>query len=165
MRIAFGCDRNGWDYKNRLMEHARKQGHEAMDFGTREYVPCDSPFYASKVGEAVTSGECKFGVLICGTGTGMTIAANKVKGIMCGLGYSDEETRLMREHNNANIIAFGQDHMGYKDVERRFDIFVSSKFSGLSHQAARIQQIHDLENGRPIALTPIMNPNWQKEGE
>ena len=165
MRIAFGCDRNGLDYKNRLMAHAREQGHEVADLGTKEDIPCDSPFYASNVGKAVASGACEFGVLICGTGTGMAIAANKVRGISCGIGYSDEETRLMREHNNANVIAFGQDHMGYKDVERRLDIFLSSKFSNLPHQVARIQQIRDLEDGKQISLTPILNPNWRKEGE
>ncbi len=161
MRIAFGCDRNGLDYKNRLIGHAGEMGFEIVDVGTKENVPCDSPYFASKVGKLVASRECDYGVLICGTGTGIAIAANKIKGAMCGVGYSDEETRLMREHNNANIIAFGQDHMGYKDVQKRFDIFTSTSFSGLKHQAARIQQIKDLEEGKEIELTPILNPNWK----
>lgn len=161
MRLAFGCDRNGLDYKNRLIEHAIEQGHEVIDVGTKEFVPCDSPYYASKVAELIVNHNCDFGILICGTGTGMTIAANKFKGVMCGVGYSDEATRLMREHNNANVIAFGQDHMGYKDVQRRLDIFLSTSFSGLEHQAARIQQIRDIEEGKEIKLTPILNPNWK----
>lgn len=161
MKIAFGCDRNGLDYKKRLIEHAKSLGYEIYDAGTTEYVPCDSPYYASLVGRVVASGECKYGVLICATGTGMAIAANKIKGVMCGMGYGDEPTRLMREHNNANVIAFGQDHMGYKDVERRFDIFVNTEFSGLKHQVARVKQVHDLEEGNEIQLTPILNPNWK----
>ena len=123
MKIAFGCDKNGLEYKNKLIEHAKKIGIEVIDVGTKEYIPCDSPYFAAKVGKLVSSGECDYGILICGTGTGIAIAANKIKGAMCGVGYSDEETRLMREHNDANIIAFGQDHMGYKDVQKRFDIF------------------------------------------
>ena len=161
MKIAFGCDRNGLDYKNKLIAHTIECGHEIVDVGTKEFVPCDSPYFASKVAELVASHECDYGVLICGTGTGMAIAANKFKGVMCGIGYSDEETKLMREHNNANVIAFGQDHMGYKDVQKRLDIFLSTKFSGLAHQAARIQQIRDIEEGKEIELTPIMNPDWK----
>lgn len=161
MRVAFGCDRNGLDYKNRLIEHAKEMEIEIVDVGTKEYVPCDSPYFAFKVAKLVVFGECDYGVLVCGTGTGIAIAANKIKGAMCGVGYSDEVTRLMREHNNANIISFGQDHMGYKDVQKRFDIFISTLFSGLKHQSARIQQIKDLEEGKEIELSPIWNPDWK----
>lgn len=163
MKIAFGCDKNGLDYKNRLIEHSKRYcGIEIIDMGTKEYVPCDSPYYASKVAKSVADGECDLGVLVCATGSGMVIAANKIKGAMCALGYSDEAVRLMREHNGANIIAFGQDHMGYKDVEKRFDIFINTEFSGLKHQAYRIQQIKDLEEGNEIHLAPILNPKWNK---
>ena len=67
----------------------------------------------------------------------------------------------MREHNNANVIAFGQKHMEYEEVERRFDIFVETEFSGLKHQAARVQQVKDIEEGKVIQLTPILNPDWK----
>ena len=161
MTIAIGCDRNGFDYKNRLVSYLTSKGIEVIDVGTKEYVPCDSPYYASKVGKLVSSGECSFGILICATGTGMVISANKIPGVMCGMGYGDEVTRLMREHNDANVIAFGQDHMGYKDVQRRVDIFISTSFSGLVHQAARIQQVKDLESGKDIELTPLFDQNWK----
>lgn len=137
------------------------EGYEVIDVGTKENVPCDSPFFASKVGKIVSKGEARFGVLICATGTGMVIAANKIKGVMCCLGYSDIVARLAREHNDANVIAFGQDHMGYKDVEARVDIFVGTNFSGLKHQALRVQQVRDLENGKEIQPSPILNPNWK----
>ncbi len=161
MRLAIGCDKNGFEYKSRLVGYLTEKGHEIIDVGTKEYIPCDSPYFASKVGRLVASGKCKYGILICGTGTGMTIAANKIHGVMCGMGYSDEVTRLMREHNDANVIAFGQDHMGYKDIQRRTDIFLSTEFSGLQHQAARVKQVRDLEDGKEIQLTPILNPNWK----
>ena len=163
MKVALGCDKNGLEYKNRIIAHLKKNNIEVFDCGTKEYIPCDSPYYANAVGKLVANKDCDYGVLICATGTGISIAANKVKGIFCGVGYSDEVTRLMREHNDANVIAFGQDHMGYKDVEKRVDIFLSTPFSQLKHQAARIQQIKDLEEGRDIELTPILNPDWNKE--
>lgn len=163
MKVALGCDKNGLDYKNRVIRHLIENNIEIIDCGTKQYVPCDSPYYASLVGKKVATGECDFGILFCGTGTGIAIAANKIKGVMCGVGYSDEETRLMREHNNANVIAFGQDHMGYKDVEKRVDIFLSTQFSHLKHQESRIQQIKDLENGKAIELTPIFNSKWNKK--
>lgn len=161
MKIAIGCDKNGYDYKNRLVDYLTKQGQEVIDVGTKEYVPCDSPYFAFQVGQLVASGECRYGILICATGTGMVIAANKIPGVMCGMGYGDEVTRLMREHNDANVIAFGQDHMGYKDVQRRVDIFINASFSGLQHQALRIQQIKDLEIGKEIHPSPILNPDWE----
>ena len=161
MKIAIGCDKNGFDYKNRLIKHLTDEGFSVCDYGTKVYIPCDSPYYASLVGKAVADGDCDFGILICGTGSGMTIAANKLKGVMCAVGYGDEVTKLMREHNDANVIAFGQDHMGYKDVQRRVDIFLNTDFGELEHQAARIQQIKDIEEGKKVQLNPILNPNWK----
>ena len=90
----------------------------------------------------------------------MVMAANKVKGILCGLGYADLVTEYMRKHNDANMIAFGQKHMGYEDVEHRVDIFLNTEFIG-GHHAPRVQQVRDLEEGKEIQQTPIMNPNWR----
>lgn len=160
MKIAIGSDRNGLDYKTRLIAHLRAAGHEIVDVGTHEYVPCDSPVFAAAVAKLAASGECRFGILICATGTGMVMAANKIKGALCGVGYDDTVTLYMRQHNDANIIAFGQKHMRYEDVERRTDIFLSAEFIGL-HHAPRVQQIRDLEQGKEIHQTPIMNPNWR----
>ena len=90
----------------------------------------------------------------------MVMAANKVKGILCGLGYADLVTEYMRKHNDANMIAFGQKHMGYEDVEHRVDIFLNTEFIG-GHHSPRVQQVRDLEEGKEIQQTPIMNPNWR----
>lgn len=159
MKIAIGSDRRGLEYKTKLISYMEKNGHEVVDVGTYKAVPCDSPVFAAKVGALVSSGQCRYGMLICATGTGMVMAANKVKGVLCGMGYDDEVTRLMREHNDANIIAFGQNHMAYEDVERRADIFLQAKFVGL-HHALRVNQIKDLEEGKPIEQSPIINENW-----
>lgn len=162
MTIVFGSDRNGLEYKVRLMSHVRTAGYEVLDVGTHEAVPCDSPVFAAQAGKMVASGQCKYGVLICATGTGMVMAANKIKGVLCGLGYDDIVTQYMREHNDANMIAFGEKHMTYEDVERRLDIFLSSEFIGL-HHAPRVEQIRALERGLEIQQTPILNPNWREE--
>ena len=160
MRIALGSDRNGLDYKNRIIAHLKELGHEPVDVGTTENVPCDTPVFAAKAAKLVASGDCKYGILLCATGTGMVMAANKVKGILCGLGYADLVTEYMRKHNDANMIAFGQKHMGYEDVEHRVDIFLSTDFVG-GHHAPRVQQVRDLEEGKEIRQTPIMSPDWR----
>lgn len=162
MRIVVGSDRNGLDYKTRLVEHLKTAGHEIVDVGTYEYVPCDSPVFAAEAGKLVASGQCRYGILICATGTGMVMAANKIKGILCGMGYDDIVTQYMRQHNDANMIAFGQKHMAYEDVERRTDIFLASEFCGM-HHAPRVKQIYALEQGEEIHQTPIMNPDWASE--
>ena len=148
MRIALGSDRNGLDYKKRIIAHLKELGHETIDVGTEENIPCDTPVFAAKAAKLVASG------------TGMVMAANKVKGILCGLGYADLVTEYMRKHNDANMIAFGQKHMGYEDVEHRVDIFLNTEFIG-GHHAPRVQQVRDLEEGKEIQQTPIMNPNWR----
>ena len=91
----------------------------------------------------------------------MVIAANKIKGCMAGMGYDDAVTRLMREHNDANVICFGQEHIAYEDAERRTGIFLESQFSNLRHQAQRVQQIKDLEMGKEIHQSPILNSEWR----
>lgn len=160
MKVVLASDRNGLDYKNRLIEHLQKEGYDTVDVGTYDNVPCDTPVYAAKAAKLVASGDCRYGILLCATGTGMIMAANKIKGVLCGMGYADLVTKYMRQHNDANMIAFGQKHMGYEDVEHRVDIFLTTDFIGL-HHAPRVQQVRDLEEGKEIHQTPIMNPNWK----
>lgn len=164
MKITIGSDRNGLDYKTRLIAYLEGEGHEVFDVGTYEYIPCDSPVFAAKAAKLVVSGTCRYGILICATGTGMVMAANKIKGILCGMGYDDIVTVNMRKHNNANMIAFGQNHMEYADVERRVGLFLKTEFIGM-HHAPRVQQIRDLEVGKEIEQTPILNENWKSDDE
>lgn len=161
MKIAIGSDRNGLEYKTKLINFL-KSNYEIEDVGTYEFVPCDSPVFAEKVAKLVANKLCDYGILICATGTGMVMAANKVKGILCGMGYDDDVTKKMREHNNANVIAFGQLHMKYEDVERRVAIFLNTSFIG-GHHLPRVQQIFDIENGKEIKQTPIMNKSWKND--
>lgn len=160
MRVVLASDRNGLEYKKRLIEHLKENGYDLIDVGAYDNVPCDTPVFAAKAAKLVASGDCKYGILLCATGTGMIMAANKIKGVLCGMGYADLVTKYMRQHNDANMIAFGQKHMGYEDVEHRVDIFLTTEFIGL-HHAPRVQQVRDLEEGKEIHQTPIMNPNWK----
>ena len=156
MRIAIGNDRNGMEYKNRLIIHLEALGHTVINCGTDENFPADYPVHGEKVGKLVANGECDRGIVICATGIGICIAAGKVKGTSVGIAYTDDVAKLMRSHNNANIIGFRQDFMTYEEVERRIDIFLYTDFAGGYHET-RIQQIRDLEDGKSISQTQIIN--------
>ena len=156
MKIAIGNDRNGIDYKNRLIEHLKSIGHTVINCGTDEDFPADYPVYGERVGRHVASGECDRGIVICATGIGICMSADKVKGVRAGMAYNDDIARLMRAHNDANVIGFGQDFMTYEEVERRTDIFLNTDFAG-SYHCTRVQQISDIEQDKPIQQTPIMN--------
>ena len=158
MKIAIGNDRNGIEYKRRLIAHLESLGHTVVNCGTDEDFPADYPVHGERVGRLVASGECNFGIVICATGIGIAIAACKVKGIRAGMGYHEDVARLMRVHNDANVIAFGQDYMSYEDVEKRTDIFLQTEFAG-SYHVTRIRQINDIENDIPIQQTKILNIN------
>lgn len=158
MKIAIGNDRNGIDYKNKLTEYLESLGHTVVNCGTDENFPADYPVHGERVGRLVASGECERGIVICATGIGICMAAGKVKGVRAGMAYNDDVARLMRVHNDANVVGFGQDFMTYEDVERRTNIFLTTSFAGGYHNT-RIQQITDIENDKPIAQTPIMNKN------
>ena len=144
MKIALGSDRRGMDYKNRLKGFLQAHGYETVDCGTNMDKPVDYPIYAQRVGKLVASKECDFGVVVCATGIGICMAANKVEGIRCGIAYTDDVARLMREHNDANVICFGQNHMEYADCERRLGIFLGAAFAGDYHNI-RIKQMGVLD--------------------
>ena len=144
MKIAIGNDRKGLNYKNELLSWLKSKGYEVINVGTDDDIPCDYPIYAEKVAVLVSAGECDRGILICSSGVGISIAANKVKGIRCGLAYNDEVASLIRQHNNANIIAFGQSYMTIEDVKNRIDIFLNTDFLGSYHQD-RIDLITKIE--------------------
>ena len=145
MKIAIGNDRKGLQYKRILQAWLLSEGHKVINVGTDEDVPCDYPIYAERVARLVSLGECERGIVICASGIGISIAANKVNGIRCGIAYSDEVTELMRKHNDANVIAFGQSYMGIENVKRRIEIFLKTDFSGSYHQA-RIDLITKIED-------------------
>ena len=140
MKIAVGSDHGGLELKNAIKEHLEKQGHEVIDVGTYTSESCHYPVYGRAVAEKVASKEADYGVVCCTSGEGIMMTANKVKGVRAGLAYNDEVARLMRQHNNANVIAFGQKFMETDDCLRRLDIFLSTEFEGGRHQT-RVEMI------------------------
>lgn len=139
LKISVGCDHGGFIYKEAIKKHLQEK-YEVIDVGTFSEESCHYPEFAVKAAALVATGECQFGILVCTSGEGIMMAANKVKGIRCGIGYNDEVTELMRKHNNANMISFGQKFMDLKDVLRRVDIFLNTEFEGGRH-ATRVQMI------------------------
>ena len=144
MKVSIGSDKSGFVYKTSLCNSLKKKGFDVADVGTFSNTICDYPDYAEQVSNLVASGNCEFGILICGSGEGMAIAANKVKGIRCGIGYNDEVSVLLREHNDANVISFGAKFMSFEDVERRTFLFLNAKFVG-EHHIKRIELIKKME--------------------
>lgn len=144
MKIALGSDHAGFELKEAIKAYLTEKGYEVFDEGTYSPDSVDYPIYAEKTALDVTSGKAEFGILCCGSAEGISIAANKVKGIRCGIGYNDEVTGLLRMHNNANMVAFAGRFMETTDVLRRVDIFLSTDFMGDKH-LRRVNQIADLE--------------------
>ena len=144
MKIAIGSDHGGFKYKKIVIKHLKEKGNTVLDVGPLTEERSNYPTYGIAVGEAVTGKRADFGIVICTTGEGIAMAANKVKGIRAGIAYNDEVTKLMRQHNDANVISFGQAHMDIDDVLRRVDIFLATPFEGGRH-ATRVDIIKDYE--------------------
>lgn len=140
MKISIGSDHAGFKYKEEIKKYLESKGHEVIDCGTNSLESCDYPIFGRAAAELVAKGEAKYGVLVCSSGEGIMMAANKVKGVRCGLAYNDDVARLIRQHNNANMIAFGASFMELKDVLRRIDLFLSTEFEGGRHER-RVSEI------------------------
>ena len=143
--LAIGCDHGGLELKNAIKEHLEGRGIKVVDHGIYEQKSVDYPEIALKVCGSITSGESKLGILVCGTGIGMSIAANKIKGIRaaaCSEHFSAKYTRL---HNNSNVLCLGGRVIGVGTAIELADIFVDTSFEGDRHQR-RIDKITALEN-------------------
>ena len=141
--IAIGSDHGGFELKKKLMEHLRERGLEYKDFGTYSSASCDYPVYAKAVANAVASGECDRGIIICGTGIGVSITANKVRGIraaLCGDCFSAEATR---QHNDANVLCMGARVVGEGLALKIADTFLDTPFSNDERHIRRIEMIED----------------------
>ena len=141
--IAIGSDHGGFEFKEKLMEHLRERGLEYKDFGTYSSASCDYPVYAKAVANAVASGECDRGIIICGTGIGVSITANKVRGIraaLCGDCFSAEATR---QHNDANVLCMGARVVGEGLALKIADTFLDTPFSNDERHIRRISMIED----------------------
>ena len=147
MKIAIGNDHTAVEMKNHIKQYLEEKGYTLVNFGTDSDERIDYPVYGKKVADAVASGECDLGILICGTGIGISLAANKVKGIraaVCSEPYSAEMTR---RHNDANIIAFGARVVGPATAERIVDAFLEAEYEGGRH-GVRVDMITAIEEGR-----------------
>ena len=142
--IAIGNDHGGLDYKNRIVKFLEKEGYKVINVGTDTAESCDYPVFGRKVAELVRDGQADLGVVVCTTGEGISMAANKVKGIRCGVAYNPEVAKLMRLHNNANVISFGQKFMDYDMVEESLKNFLETPFEGGRHER-RVNLISDIE--------------------
>ena len=134
MKIAVACDHGGLELKRALVRYLEEKGHEVVDFGTNSPESCDYPDYALPAAEAVAAGRCERGILVCGTGIGVSIVANKVPGIRCAHCHDTYSAKYTRLHNDANMLAFGQRVIGEGLMEEIVDVFLSTDFEGGRHQ-------------------------------
>ena len=140
MKIAIGCDHAGFPYKDGLVEMLQKQGHMVQDYGTHSNDSVDYPDFAHAVAEAVESGRADQGVLICGSGNGVAITANKHQGVRCAVCWSEEIAILARQHKNANVIALPARFVPEILAQAMVRIFLSTGFEGGRHER-RVQKI------------------------
>ena len=140
MKVAIGADHGGFDAKEKLITYLKNKGFAVADMGTNSSESVDYPDFAEKVCQEILQQKADFGILICGTGIGISIAANRHVGIRAALLYNDETAALARQHNNANIAVFGGRVMSVDDMEKRLDIFLNTGFEGGRH-LRRIEKI------------------------
>ena len=149
MKIGFGCDHAAIDLKNELVEYMTEKGYECVDYGTDyddngEIIKCDYPRKGQEVGEALVAGEIEYGVLMCGTGIGISMAANKVPGVRAAVCSEPYSAKLTKMHNDSNIIAFGARVVGSELAKMILDEFFGAEFEGGRHKT-RVDMIADVE--------------------
>ena len=144
MKIAIGCDHGALDLKNKVIAHLTAKGYEVVNFGTDTLDSCDYPDFAGPAAKAVASGECDKGIVLCTTGIGVSITANKVDGIRCALLSDKMSARLTRQHNNTNMMAIGAGVVGQMLALEIVDTWLGTEFTGGRHQR-RIDKMMALE--------------------
>lgn len=145
MKIAIGNDHSAVEMKQEIIAHLESKGYEILNLGTDSKESCDYPSYGEKVGRAVASGEADLGIAICGTGLGISLAANKVKGIRACVCSEPYTARMSRLHNNANVLAFGARVIGIEMAKMIVDEWLATEFEGGRHQR-RVDMIMEIEN-------------------
>lgn len=144
MKIALACDHGGLNLKQAVKRHLEELGHQVADFGTHTAESCDYPDYAAEAARAVADGRCQMGIVICTTGVGVSIAANKIHGVRCALVSDLMSARLTRQHNDANMMALGAGVVGEKLALELTDAFLAASFEGGRH-ARRVAKLMALE--------------------
>ena len=144
MKIAIAADHAGFLLKEKLRDSLKREGHELVDLGTTSEESTDYPDFAAAVAHEVADGRAERGLLVCSSGVGMSIAANKISGIRAALGTNPEEVRLTRAHNDANILTLGAKFIGAEDAGKLVDVFLKTGFDGGRH-SRRLDKIASLE--------------------
>ena len=149
MKIAIACDHSALDLKEEVKNLLAGRGVECEDFGTYTADSCHYPIYGARAAQAVADGKCDLGIVICGTGIGMSMVANKVKGIRCALCSDTYSAKMTRIHNNSNVLALGARVIGVELAKEIVNAWLDAEFEGGRHQV-RIDMITALENGASI---------------
>ena len=144
MKISMGCDHGGYPLKEFLKSWLQEQGHTVVDCGTDSTDSCDYPVFGAAAAREVAEGRCERGIVICTTGIGISITANKVHGIRCALCSDPLSAELTRRHNDANMLSMGAGMIGPNMAERIVDVFLNTEFEGGRH-ARRVGEIMDIE--------------------
>ncbi len=144
MRVAIGADHAGLILKEHIREKLERNGHQVVDHGTHSAASSDYPDYAALVAGDVAAGRADRGILVCSTGVGMSITANKIKGVRAAVGASVDEVELVRGHNDANVLTFGARYTGPEEADAMVDVFLAARFEGGRH-ARRLDKIAALE--------------------
>lgn len=147
MKIGIGNDHSALELKEEIIGFLKEKGHEVIDYGTNSTESCDYPVYGEKVARAVVSGEVEQGILICGTGLGISLAANKVRGIRAAVCSEPYTARMARQHNNCNVLAFGARVVGTELAKMIVDTWLSTEFEGGRHQR-RVDMIMAIEENK-----------------
>ncbi len=144
MKIALGCDHGGYALKCDIIKLLEAKGYAYQDFGCDSLESCDYPDFGEAAARAVASGECEYGIVICTTGIGISIAANKVAGIRCAHCADSLEAEMTRRHNDANMMAIGAGFTGKNMAERMVEVFLSTEFEGGRHQR-RVNKLNAIQ--------------------
>lgn len=144
MRVAIGSDHRGFEVKSKIIEHLKSLGHEAVDCGTDDCGAVDYPDIATSVSTLVVEGSVDRGILICGSGIGMSITANKFPGVRAATCHDDLTAEMSRRHNNVNVMCLSADLLGERLIDRMIDIWLTTDFEGGRHQR-RVNKIAELE--------------------
>lgn len=145
MKVAVACDHGAYEYKLIVKKLLEEMGHEVIDFGTDGTASVDYPDFAGPAAKAVAKGECERGIVMCGTGIGVSIAANKVKGIRCALCNDPVSAKLTREHNDSNVLAFGQRIIGEELMKEIVRVWMNTDFSHDERHQRRIHKVSELD--------------------
>ena len=148
MKIVIGCDHAGYNIKNAVAKHVEEKGYEVVDVGTYSTDSCHYPVYASAACKKILDGECQLGILICGTGIGMSIAANKHTGIRAACCSDVFSARLTREHNDSNMLCFGERVVGIGTAIDLVDAFLDAEYLNNGNHVTRVAMLTDIENAQ-----------------